>query len=396
MQNPPTVTPAGAPEITGPIRVLIVGFAYIIGVYQSKLKAIQETGAIDVLWLAPTKWKMRSWNRTIPLEVRFKEVHAYPTNIWFLNGINGGYLYPPFSLLNAIREFRPDVLHYEQEVFSLSAFQAALCARILRIPFTAFCWENVEKPLSFYRRWTARFVLNEASAILAGNSGAAQIIRNWGYKRRIFIMPQIGVDTNLFFPRPIKRNDNVFTLGYIGRLVSEKGVDLLFDAAQQLIASGSNLRIIICGGGPHEAELKSYAEQLNIGDRVSWLGATRHDDIPEVLMQTDVVILPSRTLPGKWKEQFGHVLIEAMAMGVPVIGSDSGAIPEVIGRSDLVFPENSAEGLLRIIHRLISDNGWRLEVSEYLRDRAIREYSDSKIAGLLKSIWLEIAESKRR
>jgi glycosyltransferase involved in cell wall biosynthesis len=108
-----------------------------------------------------------------------------------------------------------------------------------------------------------------------------------------------------------------------------------------------------------------------------------------------VIVLPSRTLHGKWKEQFGHVLIEAMAMGIPVIGSNSGAIPEVIGRSDLIFPENDSEELSLILGRLIADNEWLLEVSKFLENRAINEYSDQKIADLLVSIWRDIIPTKK-
>ena len=373
-----------------PLRVMFVGFAYIIGVYQSKLKAIQETGYIDVAWLAPLKWNMRSWKRIIPLENKFRQIRIYPVNIRFLNGINGGYLYPLMPTFRAINNFRPDILHYEQEAFSLSAFQMALLARILNIPFTVFCWENVEKTLPFYRRWTTKFVLDVASVVVAGNNEAAYIVRNWGFRRKIVIMPQIGVDTDLFFRHHKVQKNSVFTLGYIGRLVPEKGIDLLFDAARRLLENGISLQIIICGSGYQESELRLYAERLKIDAHISWLGSIKHDDIPEILIQTDVVVLPSRTLPGKWKEQFGHVLIEAMAMGIPVIGSNSGAIPEVIGRTDLIFPENNSEELALIVQRLITDKEWAGEVSKFLEERAIKEYSDRKIANLLMSIWREI------
>ena len=310
-----------------PLRVLFVGFTYVVGIYQSKLKSIQDTGYIDVVWLAPRKWKMYTWNWTISLEIRYKGIHVYPANIRFLNGVNGGYLYPTTSLLNAIHQFKPDILHYEQEVFSLSAFQSAFWANFLRIPFTVFCWENVEKRLPFYRWWTTKFVLDTASAIVVGNADAAKILQNWGYKRKIAVMPQIGVDTNLFFPRHQQRSDRVFTIGYLGRLIPEKGIDLILDAVKQIMEQGINLRIIICGSGRYEPDLRAYADQLGISDHILWLGAVSHDDIPEMLTQVDVLVLPSRTLHGKWKEQFGHVLIEAMAMGIPVIGSDSGQSP---------------------------------------------------------------------
>ena len=376
-------------------RVLILGFAYIVQVYQSKLKALQNSGHVDVAWLAPTKWKMRTWNRTIPLHRRYHDFLVFPVNVRFLNGVNGGYLYPIMPLLDVMRRFKPDVLHYEQEVFSLSAFQAALLARLLRIPLTVFCWENIEKKLSFYRKWTTNFVLNTAGAIVAGNTEAAMILRTWGYRRAILIMPQIGVDTGLFFRRNQIENQPLLTIGYVGRLVPEKGIELIFEAAKQLLGSGISFRIIICGAGSHEQTLRKYAKQLGVDRQISWLGAIAHDGIPDIMAGMDVVVLPSRTLQGRWKEQFGHVLIEAMAMGIPVIGSNSGAIPEVIGRNDLIFPENSSEALTEILEKLAADRKWKNEVSTFLENRAISEYSDQEIAARLAIMWRDVVDEKR-
>ena len=97
---------------------------------------------------------------------------------------------------------------------------------------------------------------------------------------------------------------------------------------------------------------------------------------------------------GRWKEQFGHVLIEAMAMGIPVIGSNSGAIPEVIGRPDLIFTENNSLELTQIVERLIDNPGWTCDVSYFLLNRAVNEYSDQKIADRLLELWREILKQK--
>ena len=375
-------------------RILFVGFAYIVSIYQSKLKAIFDTGEIEVAWLSPIQWKMHSWNRVIPLEIRYKDIQVYPAKVWFFNGVNGGYIYPILSFVKVIKSFKPDVLHYEQEVFSLSAFQAAIFARIFKIPLIVFCWENIQKHLPIYRQWTTNFVLDTADAIVAGSTGAAQLLRTWGYEKKILIMPQIGVDTNLFFPRPQMDSKKVFNVGFIGRLVPEKGVDLLLDAAKYLIETGVNMHIVICGSGTHETNLRRYADEMNLKQQISWLSFVRHDHIPDVMAKLDVVVLPSRTVPGVWMEQFGHALVEAMAMGVPVIGSDSGAIPEVIGRRDLIFPEDDFLELAKILKRLFVDTEWKTEVSEFLRDRVLEEYSDQIIASKLISMWTEVLTKK--
>jgi glycosyltransferase involved in cell wall biosynthesis len=110
------------------------------------------------------------------------------------------------------------------------------------------------------------------------------------------------------------------------------------------------------------------------------------------LGQFDVLVLPSRSTAG-WKEQFGHVLIEAMAMGIPVVGSDSGEIPNVIGRGDLVFGEGDAIALARILRRLVEDEEWREEVREYGLDRVERLYTHDRIAERLVVLWRKVLGS---
>ena len=383
-------------KFSKPLRVMFVGFTYVFSSYQSKLKTIQETEKVEVAWLAPKKWNMRSWNRTITLEIKHKGFRVYPVNIRFLNGVNGGYLFPTLPLLHAIRDFQPDILHYEQEVFSLSAFQIAFWSHILKIPLVVFCWENIEKSLPFYRRITTKYVLHTANAIIAGNRDSEQIVKKWGYNGATIVAPQIGVNMNLFYPRSKKNNTAALKIGYIGRLVFEKGIDILFDAVKHLKENGIQVQIFICGSGNYESALQSYAEEIGIAKCVSWLGVIEDIKIPLLIAQTDVVVLPSRTIPKKWKEQFGHILIEAMAMGVPVIGSDSGAIPEVIGRDDLIFPEDDSYKLALLLERIFVDVRWKKEVSKSLRDRVLQKYSDEKIASLLLSVWVEVVRNVKQ
>jgi len=145
----------------------------------------------------------------------------------------------------------------------------------------------------------------------------------------------------------------------------------------------------VCGSGADEATLKQEAENQQVADSVIWRGAVRHEQAPKELGAFDVLVLPSRTTPG-WKEQFGHVLIEAMAMGIPVVGSTSGEIPHVIGRSDLVFQEEDASGLAVILERLIHEPQWWQQLSQYGIDRVGQYYSHERIAERLIHLWQTI------
>jgi glycosyltransferase involved in cell wall biosynthesis len=106
----------------------------------------------------------------------------------------------------------------------------------------------------------------------------------------------------------------------------------------------------------------------------------------------DVLVLPSRTVQGKWKEQFGHVLIEAMAMGIPVVGSSSGAIPDVIGKNELIFNEDDIKGLASILEKLAVNPKWRAQISQYVLDRVRENFTHETLAMQLVSFWNQIVK----
>jgi glycosyltransferase involved in cell wall biosynthesis len=379
-----------------PLRVLFISHAYVVGVNQGKLNAILETGNIEVGLLAPSNWKSPEWDRPLPLEKPYPKLCLYAAPVAF-TGKGGAHFYNPWDLWRVLNEFKPDILQVEEEVFSLSTFEIALYSRAMKIPMVVFGWENQERRLPLPRWWLSQFVLNTAQALIPGNHDGANLMHNWGYKGLLEVMPQIGVDPVFFSaPKPsdtTKPLEQPFNIGFLGRLDYSKGIDLLFAAADQLRELELDFRITVCGSGSEEAKLKQIAENLSIADLIFWRGAVRHEQVPTELRNFDVLVLPSRTT-STWKEQFGHVLIEAMAMGIPVIGSSSGEIPNVIGRSDLVFEEGNFGELAEVLKRMILHPEWRNEISEYGLHRVQDQYSHACIAERLISLWKRVINKK--
>ena len=370
------------------LRVLVVCHAYVTGVNQGKLDAIAATEEAEVALLTPSHWKSLGWGRVMELENPYPSFKLYPASIMF-SGRVGAYFYWPWKVWQVIKDFNPDVIHVEQEVFSLSALEIAFFARLLGKPMSIFGWENMERNLSGFRQWIRQFVFDTAKLIIAGNKDGENLMRKWGYGGKVEVMPQIGVDTVLFPHQVRQRNNNNFKIGFMGRLVHQKGVDLLFDAARQLCERGHKIEILICGSGKEEEALRDKAQEQQIAELVTWRSGVPHAKVPEEMNKFDVLVLPSRTIE-TWKEQFGHVLIESMSMGIPVIGSDSGEIPHVIGMSDLVFSEEDADGLAKILERMICDCSWYEQVSQYCIERVDRLYSHERIALRLLTLWREI------
>ena len=365
------------------IRVLFISHTYVVGVNQGKLKAIADLG-VEVALLAPSNWKATEWNRPLELETPFPELKIYPAPVWFTGRV-GAHIYNPWKIRQVIEDFQPDVIQVEEEIFSLCALQAAFWAKLYRKPMVVFGWENQQRTLPAFRRWVRNYVMSATDIYLAGNQDGAEVLRNWNYQGVIEVMPQMGVDTELFAPvdRPEPETLNI---GFLGRLVPEKGLDVLFTAVSQLKQQGFNCQVTICGSGKSEAELKTLVAQEQISDRVIWRGAVRHEAAPIELSKFDVLVLPSRTV-ATWKEQFGHVIIEAMAMGIPVIGSSCGEIPHVIDREELVFPEGNPVALAEILKRTIGDRSWHREMGIYGIERVAQLYSHESIARRLIEQW---------
>jgi glycosyltransferase involved in cell wall biosynthesis len=374
------------------LRVLFVSHAYVVGVNQGKLAAIAATNRVNVGLLVPSNWKALEWNRYIPVEKPYSNIQVYEAPVLF-SGRGGAHIYAPWVLWQVLNDFKPDIVQVEEEVFSLLAFELAIWSRLTGKPLVVFGWENLARSLPTLRQWTCQFVLKTVRALIPGNEDGANIMRQWGYTGLMEVMPQMGVDTQFFAAKNSDRNSNEFNIGFLGRLVPEKGIDTLFAAARQLKERGLQFKITLCGSGTAEESLKQEASQ-QIADAIAWRGAIRHEQAPIELSNFDVLVLPSRST-SSWKEQFGHVLIEAMAMGIPVVGSSCGEIPNVIGRSDLVFEEDDAMGLAAILERTICDRDWRQEVGQYGLNRVQQLYSHEQIAQRLLNLWQTVLNQKQ-
>jgi len=368
-----------------PLKVLFVSHTYVVGINQGKLAAIAQTGA-EVGLLVPDPWQAKSWGQLFSLERVCLAVQYFPAKVFF-NGRTGAYVYQIGSLLQAIRSFSPDVLQVEEEVFSLSTFQLAVVARLTQTPMVVFGWENLEQSLPRLRRWTRRFVLETARLIVAGNQDGANLLRGWGYRGAVSVMPQMGVDPAVFAGevRSLPA-DRPFRIGFMGRLVYDKGIDLIFEAARLLKLEGLLLEIVLCGSGAEAEALKADAKSKGLVDQTVWQGKVPHADVPVAMAKFDALVLPSRTV-ATWKEQFGHVLIEAMSMGIPVIGSSSGEIPNVVGCTDQVFDEGNAEDLAEKLRRVMADPQAYEAASQRGLEKVATHYTHEKIAQQLVAGW---------
>jgi glycosyltransferase involved in cell wall biosynthesis len=284
------------------------------------------------------------------------------------------------TLTFGLSDFSPDIIHAEEEPDSLPALQIAFARRLFasRAKLLLNTWQNVDRPLKRSVRWVMNIALRASDGIMCANTAARDLLRQRGYNKLVEVLPAIGVDTRVFAPGFRQEREPV-TIAYIGRLVAEKGIDTLIGAIKQINQSGvaQPLKLQIIGDGPYRSEIVDQA--TSVGHWVEFSAPMLPAQIAQALQQIDALVLPSRTTP-VWKEQFGRVLIEAMACKTPVIGSDSGAIPEVIGDAGLIFPEGNATALATCLRRLIDSPALRADLAERGYARVLKHYTQERIA----------------
>jgi len=334
------------------IRVLMVSKACVVGIYQRKLELIAQKG-IDLCVVVPPMW--RDERGEMPLERAFTT--GYDLTVLPIRFNGNFHLHYYIGLGKKIREFKPHIIHIDEEPYNLASWQCLYHAKRVNAKTLFFSWQNIKRnyplPFSMGEKW----ILHHVDYALMGTDSAGDIWREKGYTGNMQTIPQFGTDPAIFFPLPI-RPKRTFTIGFIGRLVEEKGILVLLEAVAKL---GDDWKLKILGGGPLLETLKTKAHALQIADKIQFDGQLPSTQIPPYYHDLDLLVLPSLTRPN-WKEQFGRVLVEAMASGVPVIGSDSGAIPSVIGDSGMIVPEGNATALYEAITHIRNDNQHRQDL----------------------------------
>ena len=134
---------------------------------------------------------------------------------------------------------------------------------------------------------------------------------------------------------------------FVGRLVSDKGANLLLEA---MAALESKPRLTIAGDGPERENLEKQAAELNLQSRIEFVGSQTSHQLAELLRQHQILVVPSR-----WREPFGIVALEGIACGCVVVGSAEGGLAEAIGPCGLTFPNGDARALAGILARVLSD-----------------------------------------
>ncbi len=368
------------------MKILYVGHTYTVRANQAKIVALARLPEVEIVLVTPQGWRGPLYaNRTDAFDTGLAPNVRHQIIQAIFTGKESAYLFAP-SILTLIRKVQPDIVHVEQGAYALCYMQIlwALKRFSPRSRAVFFTWWNLPYAPRGIKKIAESFNLAHSACAIAGNVAARDVLRSHGFVRPIHLLPQLGIDPMPYQKQaPSQGTNAAFTIGYAGRITEEKGVLDLVDAISKMKSKvGVNLYIVGAGDALEMVRTRSTKNGVNL----MLHPAVRNEDLPQHLARMDVLVLPSHSTP-TWVEQFGHILLESMAAGVPVIGSDSGEIPNVIGDAGLIFPEGNTEKLADALDRLYVAPTERAHFAALGRKRIEEHFTNKKLAEAQMNIY---------
>lgn len=291
-----------------------------------------------------------------------------------------------------------DLVHSWEEPFILPGAQIAWWTPS-QTPIVYFSFQNNSKNYLPPFNWMEQYAMSRAVGWISPAQTVTDALKTRrGYSCRTELIP-LGVDVDAFYPSRQMGADTLRTLGwdqdgppvigFLGRLVPDKGLPMLMRVMDRLQAPW---RALFVGTGPMESEIRNWGERHP--GRVQVCTDAKHHQVPKYLNAMDMLAAPSQTMPN-WREQFGRMLIEGFACGLPVLGSDSGEIPFVIGDAGLVLGEKDENGWLKAISGLLEEADLRNEWSQKGLQRARTTYAWPIVAQKHLDFFTQLLDSRR-
>ncbi len=353
------------------MRAVVVSHRYSDPANRAKLRALASLG-VAVTVAVPDQRNSKSGTndagvRVVPIPVRGADD---PDQLHWSGK----------ALRDLLTNPRPDLLHVEEEPWSQAAVMGLRLAKRFGIPSVVSTAESLQRSHTIGERLRRQRSLRLASGVIGSNSLALKLATRRRPTMPQLALPQLGVASVPDAPRVPHPG---LAIGFLGRLTPERGLDLLFRACVGLAGKWT---LTVVGTGPSQEELEQLAQRLGIAARISWLGALPRKVMDDIWPQLDCVVLPSRTTE-TWVMTVGRAALDAMAHGVAVIGTDSGALPELVGDAGRIVPEEDVPALAAALHQLYADRseGERLGVAG--RRRVAEEFSDTALARKTLAFW---------
>ncbi|MBC7288078.1 MAG: glycosyltransferase, partial [Armatimonadetes bacterium] len=296
-------------------RVCVVSHSCVVRANQFVWAKLATDYPVDLTVVAPLAWRTSSgW------VIRLDAVDELKDRMVGLPVLTRGHpnAFLWWGLGKTLRRLAPDVIILDEEPYSVAAWQILRARRRLDAALVVYTKQNIAKAHPWPFNVVERLALATVDFIMATDPGAREVITAKGCLAPVSVVPHV-VDPQVYSPgpgEPILRRLGLRppVVGYAGRLVPEKGVMDLLEAVHRLVQDGrADCSVLVVGDGPERKRLEAFAHERLPG-RFCFAGQVSHEAVPELYRCMDVLVLPSHDAP-HWREQFGRVLIEALACG---------------------------------------------------------------------------------
>lgn len=367
------------------LRVLRIAHASLTPALRDRERALaKEYAAIDLEVLTTERW------REAGVDVRATEDDLFPvtpTRARFSNHIQL-FAYDPRPIVGALRRHRPHLIDLNHEPYSIACAEVLLLRDWIapEVPIVIQSAQNIMRHYPPPFNWLQRRALQRIAGAYACSNEAVDLLRRKGFEKPVSIIP-FGVNTEVFQPLNESKRTEPPTIGFVGRMLPGKGLHVLANALAKL--QDMSWRLLIVGDGPERASFERALTEHELIGRTRFTGAVSYEAVPDLYHQMDLLVMPTHTTR-RIREQFGRVLVEAMASGVPIVATTCGAIPEVISDAGIVVTEGDADALATGLRRALSDTDLRERLARIGRERACSQYSWAMVAEKTYELYRQV------
>jgi glycosyltransferase involved in cell wall biosynthesis len=373
------------------MRVLRITHSSLTPALRQRERALtQRYPDVELEVVTPERWR----EAEVEVEATTDDLFPVRTARTYLSKHIQLFAYDPRPIMAALREHKPDLVDVSHEPYSVACAETlALCNWFApQVPIVMHTNQNIFRNYPPPFNWLERRALKRISAAYACSETVREVLRAKGFRKPAPVITY-GVDTESFRPQATAKNvsDRGLTIGFVGRMLPGKGLNVLAEALAKL--GTRPWQLLVVGDGSERPEFEQRLAASGLLNRAQFTGAIRFDLVPEYFRSLDMLVIPTQTTK-RIREQFGRVIVEAMASGIPVIGSTCGAIPEVIGDAGLVFPEGDADALAAALQRLLSDSELRARLALAGRKRVEQHYSWERVADQTYELFRQVLRAK--
>jgi glycosyltransferase involved in cell wall biosynthesis len=372
------------------MKLLVVGHTYVTSFSQNKYAAMKKLEpSLQLRLIVPHEVPHVFMNYKPEVNPGLEPEEVVPLAA-ILNQSHMTRILHPVRLATLMETFNPDHIHIEEDPHSLVGVETVFlaCRVCHRATISFFIWDNLARtprfPLNVIKMFFTRYSFARCKLVVCGNADGQRLLTEAkGYTGASLVLPQVGLDPDEYMsslppnlPELLAKRDDAPLIGFIGRMVPEKGVLLLLEALSRL--QGLKWKLLLVGSGTLGKAIHDHW-QSRFGDRLITMDAIPHKAVSQYLRCLNVFVLPSYGI-NTWKEQFGLTLAQAMMAGVACIGSSSGAIPEVLGPCGMIFKERDVDDLTYSLKRVLESEPLRIELGGKARAFALERYTNKAVA----------------